>query len=65
MSTEREKIDGVDFLCPFCGLHARVFIDDDGYAVHAEPTCKTFNDLDPLQYIEAVNAKMRAEGQPS
>ena len=50
----------LSFVCPFCGRAAAVC---DPYAVmHAEPACVKFRDLEPTDYLHAVNVANGAYG---
>ena len=44
----------VEFDCPFCGKWARMD-SSDGSAAHAMPPCSKFEELNPLEFIKAVN----------
>lgn len=45
----------VEFPCPFCGGKAAAVetMADDQMVVHSQPLCRTFAELDPLEYIVA------------
>lgn len=56
---------GMVFLCPFCGLRASVIIPSGEratYIVHALPSCRVFDLLEPLPYMEAVNQRLASHG---
>jgi rRNA processing protein Krr1/Pno1 len=44
----------IEFPCPFC--EGKCTADGDTSSVtHTMPTCKKFDDSDPLEFIKAVN----------
>jgi hypothetical protein len=58
----------VEFACPFCELRVKAgeaVRPGDGEAtpcvVHDEPVCKRFDELEPDEYMTAVNAKRAAD----
>lgn len=55
-----------DFVCPFCGAQVHVARDAGGESalIHLMSPCPKFLDLDPTEYMRAVNRE-RAKGLPS
>lgn len=47
----------VEFKCPFCGGKVAA-TKEKGSVVHTVPTCKKFDDLDPIDFMHACNAAM-------
>jgi hypothetical protein len=53
----------VEFPCPFCGRYARADDSDPNgtpFVIHAVPMCETFEKLDALSYMKAVNKATKA-----
>lgn len=41
--------------CPFCAGEVSFGTEPAPFTAHTMPYCKTFNDLDALEFIQAVN----------
>lgn len=56
-SIEFDPKNSVDFHCPFCGLRVVAGMvrgeNDVAGAIHAEPRCKAFDELDVFEFIGA------------
>lgn len=53
-------IDGrIDFKCPFCvkGECTAGYVGEDPVVVHTTPSCETFDRLDPIEFLSAVNKR--------
>lgn len=46
--------------CPFCGADIAFGSVPEPFATHAFPTCKKFDRLDVLEFLEAVNRSLAA-----
>lgn len=54
------SVEIVDAVCPFCGRGA-FFVDGDVKASgHTMPPCQDFLRLDPLDFLRAVIASLKA-----
>lgn len=55
-------VERLTFVCPFCGKRAAV-VDvlpaGDPGIVHDKPECKEFDECGPIEFLVAVNAKLR------
>lgn len=50
----KRQIVGTDLgACPFCGQDIAAAIDEGG-VLHLQPTCRKFDELGVLEFIEAV-----------
>lgn len=51
----------VDFKCPFCGRWAAAEMTGDGdpTTLHALPPCQKYLNLNPHEYVVAVNQLVR------
>lgn len=49
--------DGVDFICPFCKARCTVSREKESI-VHTLPMCEKFEQLDPADYLQAVNDRI-------
>jgi hypothetical protein len=55
----------VNFTCPFCGRRASFgYVQEHPTATHDMPMCKKFEELEPDEFLQAVNRKL-AETAPS
>lgn len=52
------------FVCPFCGSEALAGTTTEGTdtVMHLLPTCPTYERLEPLEYLEAVNRRTGQKG---
>jgi hypothetical protein len=68
--TTAPPVDEVTVVCPFCKgtVHARV-TDKQAWIVHAEPTCRPFDEMAPENFFhevyEVILATMDKTDQPS
>lgn len=66
VTTPTEYRAEFDFACPFCTLQVHVVRDADNEPalIHVSPPCRRFLNLDPVEYMVAVNRE-RAKDAPS
>lgn len=48
--------DAVDFICPFCQGRCTASLALAG-VMHDKPTCKQFDELEPDEFLHAVNQR--------
>ena len=56
--------NAIEFVCPFCGghCHAGQVAPDGGSGIlHTRPICETYDKLDVLAFMQAVNARVRED----
>ena len=51
-----EVKDAVNFTCPFCGSQCTATLEH-GAVFHGLPMCEKFEQLDPVEFLAAVNAR--------
>lgn len=66
VSTPAEYATEFSFTCPFCTLTVHVVRDADNEPalIHVSPPCRRFLNLDPVEYMQAVNRE-NAKTAPS
>ena len=53
-------VDGVSFLCPFCGCSVEAGVNsatDMPTVLHMLPTCARFDELEPDEFLAAARAE--------